>query len=836
MVLAALLFAAFPKVLLGLHSFVYRDYGVLAYPFIHYAHESFWRGELPLWNPLSNCGAPFLAQWGTMTLYPFSIIYLLFPLPWSLSLFCLGHLALGGMGMFFLARRWTDSSFAAAVAGVTFVFNGVTLSCLMWPNYLVALGWMPWVIGTAERAWREGRRSVVLAALAGAMQMLAGVPEIAGFTWLLALALWLHAWCSRTHNLNINPNPNLNRTHTPALGARFKSKIKIKNETGNAAGPLLFDAKGRTMAARLVVVILLVAGLTAVQLLPFFDLLEHSQRDRSFALTKWALPGWGWANLVVPLFHCFQSCQGPFVQHGQAFFSSCYLGIGTLALGIVGGWRARHGRAWILIGVTLFGAIAALGENGHLYTWMKQLCPWIGVGRYPVKFMVLAAFALPLLGAFAVPSLAPASRSQGRPGWKALVAVGSILGGVTVALLWFTARYPFEAEQWSATWQNAAWRLVFLLAILGAVFWLSQAKAAPGPTSCEGSSDTPGVHPSPGAATPEEPRASHVPQAVGGSFVGAPEDGCTPGRLRLCGLQLAILVLLVLDVVTHTPNFNPTIAASEFEPSLWQHSRATAPPKVGESRVMITPRAEQMLLFSAETNLARDFLAKRLALWSNLNLLDGIAKVNGSSTLQLREQKQIESLLYANPNHAAPGLVNFLGVSHCTAPDYAIEWSTRSNYCPLITCGQQPVFATPQQTLEALAAPDFDSTKTVFFSPDAKPLVTVSHGTVAKIVRSDFSAQRVEIEVESQGPGLLVIAQSFYDAWHASIDGRPVPLLRANHAFQALQVPTGSSHVSLRYQDRGLWLGAIVSGLTALICLIWWRRAGADSSLMRGPD
>src|SRR5207249_5291838 len=119
-VLALLLFAAFPKVVLGLHSFVYRDYGVLAYPFIHYAHESFWRGELPLWNPLSNCGAPFLAQWGTMTLYPFSIVYLLFPLPWSLSFFCLGHLALGGMGMFFLARRWTDSSFAAAVAGVTF--------------------------------------------------------------------------------------------------------------------------------------------------------------------------------------------------------------------------------------------------------------------------------------------------------------------------------------------------------------------------------------------------------------------------------------------------------------------------------------------------------------------------------------------------------------------------------------------------------------------------------------------------------------------------------------------------------------------------------------------
>ena len=77
------LFAAFPKVLLGWHSFFFRDYGVLGYPFVFYHHQSFWRGELPLWNPLSNCGAPFLAQWGTMTLYPFSLIYLIFPLPWS---------------------------------------------------------------------------------------------------------------------------------------------------------------------------------------------------------------------------------------------------------------------------------------------------------------------------------------------------------------------------------------------------------------------------------------------------------------------------------------------------------------------------------------------------------------------------------------------------------------------------------------------------------------------------------------------------------------------------------------------------------------------------------
>src|SRR5262245_27579781 len=58
--LAALICAAFPDVLLGRQTFVYKDFGLFAYPLASYHRECFWRGELPLWNPLSACGIPFL--------------------------------------------------------------------------------------------------------------------------------------------------------------------------------------------------------------------------------------------------------------------------------------------------------------------------------------------------------------------------------------------------------------------------------------------------------------------------------------------------------------------------------------------------------------------------------------------------------------------------------------------------------------------------------------------------------------------------------------------------------------------------------------------------------
>src|SRR5262245_30091690 len=96
------LMALYPDVVLGSHAFFYRDFGLFGYPLAAYHRACFWRGELPLWNPLNNCGLPYLAQWNTMVFYPLSLIYLLFPLPWSLNFFCLGHVALAGLGMYFL--------------------------------------------------------------------------------------------------------------------------------------------------------------------------------------------------------------------------------------------------------------------------------------------------------------------------------------------------------------------------------------------------------------------------------------------------------------------------------------------------------------------------------------------------------------------------------------------------------------------------------------------------------------------------------------------------------------------------------------------------------------
>ena len=161
-----------------------------------------------------------------------------------------------------------------------------------------------------------------------------------------------------------------------------------------------------------------------------------------------------------------------------------------------------------------------------------------------------------------------------------------------------------------------------------------------------------------------------------------------------------------------------------------------------------------------------------------------------------------------------------MGVSQITAPDVFYHWQPRPASLPLVTAGQKPVFLDDDDTLRALTQPDFNGSKVVFLPPEAKPFVTVTNQTAVRVLKSHFGIQSVDIEVEADAPSLVVVAQTWYHNWHAEVDGEPARLLRANHAFQAVEIPEGRHRVQLIYRDRAFETGAVISLLALLACLI----------------
>jgi hypothetical protein len=92
----------------------------------------------------------------------------------------------------------------------------------------------------------------------------------------------------------------------------------------------------------------------------------------------------------------------------------------------------------------------------------------------------------------------------------------------------------------------------------------------------------------------------------------------------------------------------------------------------------------------------------------------------------------------------------------------------------------------------------------------------------------------MQLRVESDRPALLIIADNWFPAWRASINGDPVEVLRAYHTLRAIPVPAGVSTIDMWYESillkRSLLLSILVlSSLAAVWGFGLWRGRGTTS-------
>ena len=67
--------------------------------------------------------------------------------------------------------------------------------------------------------------------------------------------------------------------------------------------------------------------------------------------------------------------------------------------------------------------------------------------------------------------------------------------------------------------------------------------------------------------------------------------------------------------------------------------------------------------------------------------------------------------------------------------------------------------------------------------------------------------------------GILVLSDTYYPGWRAFVDGVERPILRANHVFRAVVVPTGAREVVFSYEPDSFRYGLLVSVAAAALWL-----------------
>jgi hypothetical protein len=389
----------------------YPSDGTRSFYFVReYLLRSLQQGKLPLWNPFTHFGTPFLAnmQWGV--LYPLNLPLVPLPPDPAYNVFIAMHLAMAGIFMFMLARDWGLSRVPAAIAAFSFMLSGRFLG---WAsggtlNILSSAAWLPLVVLVFRRAVFAERDRVVWTALVASvlgLEIVSGHPQ---FTFFSVLVLFVvAAW-------------------------RTGEMLADRRGVGPAVRPIVMFAAA----------ICLAIGLGAAQIVPTYEGARNS--TRGFEWTATALPRSieGSYNPLRLLTWLVPDVYGNTVSLRPAATDWLSLALGEphsdefrgyigvlpflLALFSITRWRDDSSvrLLWVICGS---GFVIALGRFTPIYPLMYALVPPLRAFRIPGRYLTLVVFSLALLAGFGADALLHGSRPSARRWIRPLAALATVL-------------------------------------------------------------------------------------------------------------------------------------------------------------------------------------------------------------------------------------------------------------------------------------------------------------------------------------------------------------------------------------------------------------------------
>lgn len=98
-------------------------------------------------------------------------------------------------------------------------------------------------------------------------------------------------------------------------------------------------------------------------------------------------------------------------------------------------------------------------------------------------------------------------------------------------------------------------------------------------------------------------------------------------------------------------------------------------------------------------------------------------------------------------------------------------------------------------------------------------------GVPDRITPESRTSDRMSMSVETSCKGMLVVSETNFPGWQATVDGKPARLWEPYGALRGVVVPAGKHRVELRFRPRSVYTGFALSAIGLLIALgVWIRR------------
>lgn len=130
----------------------------------------------------------------------------------------------------------------------------------------------------------------------------------------------------------------------------------------------------------------------------------------------------------------------------------------------------------------------------------------------------------------------------------------------------------------------------------------------------------------------------------------------------------------------------------------------------------------------------------------------------------------------------------------------------------------------PEATLETFLIGMVDPARQVILErdvPTAPALAGAFEPGTVTVARP--AKNRFDVQVTGSSGGWLVMQEQWFPGWKCNVNGRDAELVRADHTFRAVWIPPGDSLVRTWYEPWSLRIGAAISLMALVFCLVQFR-------------
>jgi hypothetical protein len=122
---------------------------------------------------------------------------------------------------------------------------------------------------------------------------------------------------------------------------------------------------------------------------------------------------------------------------------------------------------------------------------------------------------------------------------------------------------------------------------------------------------------------------------------------------------------------------------------------------------------------------------------------------------------------------------------------------------------------TPGESAQALNT--VDPRRVAILEDAPPPLAEPDDPSADEVQVASYADDRIVWRARTSAAALLVTSEVTYPAWHAYLDGQPVPIRTADIALRGVDVSPGQHVIEMRYESTALRAGLAISLATALL-------------------